>query len=768
MMVSLSISSLAALFTLAPVATDAFSSVPTGQGARRRIHDYSSTTSSPVFRTPVAISSTTDAQLPDAAFQTLPFNTFAGQIEEALKDRFGEENISRVLQCWRMLDADHQTVLDVQDLFSDQGNSVEGESLRKQQCNSYVPGLTLKEFWDTNEEQQFDWTRKLESKYSVIKREFQSVMAKPDLLQKKGNNVWSAALTEEAASYGEGWKTLVLMDRSVWDETNCNLFPKTAQAVRDCGVPAVEVFFASMQPNSRIQPHSDFTNFVLTSHLAVDIPYSGENKCRLRVGDTERQWINGHVSVFDTSIWHDAVNDSDLTRYILMMRVWHPDLTDVERQALQFIYDALDIPELASPYPNEREAAQKLADERKTFPTISRGNSKSVRGFGAGGFGGGANKQKKKGGGKSSQRFDTSLQAHASSNEAPSESGDSNIFKDKEMARRIMYNQQARCRESMHYQIIAAKETEALAQRMEDTYPDRFTFHPTQWDKFPDGTDQIEIGGFTPQNLLSGEHVLFLASFHNNDVTLSQFQVMICLLQSFIESLTVVLPFSPVGTMERVIREGQVATAATYAHMFSSLPSCGRPTRLMVYDLHTLQNRFYLHGNAVASLHSAIPLLKERLKSHKVNCVAFPDDGAAKRFGSFFEDMEVIVCGKTRGEGDERTVVIQDGNATNKHIVIVDDLVQTGGTLYETGKVLEAAGATSVHAFCSHAVFPNDSWKRFNKGGDRECFETFWVTNSIPTVTDQLPVKDGVFEILDLMDLIINDLDHYSSNKPLK
>ena len=106
--------------------------------------------------------------------------------------------------------------------------------------------------------------------------------------------------------------------------------------------------------------------------------------------------------------------------------------------------------------------------------------------------------------------------------------------------------------------------------------------------------DNIEIGGFTPQNLVSGEHVLFLASFHNNDVTLSQFQVMITLLLSFIESMTVVLPYSPVGTMERVVREGQVATAATYAHMFSSLPSCGRPTRLMVYDLHTLQNRFYL------------------------------------------------------------------------------------------------------------------------------------------------------------------------------
>lgn len=161
-------------------------------------------------------------------------------------------------------------------------------------------------------------------------------------------------------------------------------------------------------------------------------------------------------------------------------------------------------------------------------------------------------------------------------------------------AHRIMWNQHSRKRQSMQYRIISSEACETMARRMEQVYPDRFTFHPTRWEKFPDGTDNIEIGGFSPQNLLSGEHVLFLASFHNNDVTLSQFQVIICLLQSFIESLTVVLPYYPVGTMERVTKEGTVATAATYAHMFSSLPNCGRPTRLMVYDLHTLQNRFYL------------------------------------------------------------------------------------------------------------------------------------------------------------------------------
>jgi len=140
-----------------------------------------------------------------------------------------------------------------------------------------------------------------------------------------------------------------------------------------------------------------------------------------------------------------------------------------------------------------------------------------------------------------------------------------------ETAKEKLYQQLIRNRESIRYQIIAAEECEGLARRMAKEYPDRFVFHPTKWGKFPDGTDNIEIGGFSDsqnrnRNLLSGERVLFLASFHSNDTTLSQFMVMITLLQSFIESLTVVLPFSPVGTMERVTKEGQVATAATYAH----------------------------------------------------------------------------------------------------------------------------------------------------------------------------------------------------------
>lgn len=313
------------------------------------------------------------------------------------------------------------------------------------------------------------------------------------------------------------------------------------------------------------------------------------------------------------------------------------------------------------------------------------------------------------------------------------------------------------------YQIVAAPEMESLAQQIVEAYPSRFRLWPTQWKKFPDGTDNIEIGGFSPTNHISGENVLMLASFHNNDVTLSQFSVMITLLQSFIKTFTVVLPFSPVGTMERVTTEGQVATANTYAQMFSNLPSCGKPTRLITYDLHTLQNRFYLHGNAIASLQTSIPLLIKKIKEEgRIDCIAFPDDGAAKRFGSMFKGLgfEIVTCGKTR-DGDKRVVTIQDGNCKGKNVVIVDDLVQTGGTLYECGVALLKSGATSVSCFVAHGVFPAESWKRFLKNGDRGCFERFYLTDSIPSVTKVLP-KDDVYCVLPLRDIIVEDLDKYS------
>jgi aspartate beta-hydroxylase len=314
--------------------------------------------------------------------------TFAGQVEQALLQRFSSNDIQRVLESWRLLDMDYEHKAFVGDQQNPPINDVLN-SRCYQHAPSFVPGLKAVAWWDNVEKDypavDYAWAKSLSKSFKDIRKEFLSVMSSPEKLQ-EGNNIWAGALTTDAASYGEGWKTLVLVNRGQWDETNAKLFPVTSRAIHESGTPAAEVFFASMKPRSEIKPHSDFTNFVLTSHLPLVIPENGKNKCRLSVGDETRQWIEGEIMMFDTSIYHDAINESDEMRYILMLRVWHPDLTDNERNALQFIYDCLEIPELLSEDPATVLLAEQKAKMMREFPlkiesgggfgSAKRGNNK--------------------------------------------------------------------------------------------------------------------------------------------------------------------------------------------------------------------------------------------------------------------------------------------------------------------------------------------------------------------------------------------------------
>jgi phosphoribosylpyrophosphate synthetase len=249
---------------------------------------------------------------------------------------------------------------------------------------------------------------------------------------------------------------------------------------------------------------------------------------------------------------------------------------------------------------------------------------------------------------------------------------------------------------------------------------------------------------------------------------------LVTLCESFILSLTIALPYYPHGTMERVEREGEVATASTVARIISHLPSCGSPARVMLYDLHALQNRYYFHGNAAASLHSTVPMLLSALNadaarmpdaaSGRVSAIAFPDDGAAKRFGKLFvqEGFPIIICGKVR-DGDKRIVRIMEGECKDHHVLIVDDLTRSGGTLYQCGKVLRESGAVGVSAFVAHVAMPPEVCKKFFKKGDLGAgeyaiFDTFYTTDSNPIVADNLP-KEDVFQVLDLVPRLMEDLD---------
>lgn len=89
---------------------------------------------------------------------------------------------------------------------------------------------------------------------------------------------------------------------------------------------------------------------------------------------------------------------------------------------------------------------------------------------------------------------------------------------------------------------------------------------------------------------IRGQHVAFLASFSSPAVIFEQLSIIYALPRMFVASFTLVLPFFPTGTLERMEDEGDIATAFTLARILSNIPiSRGGPTSLVIFDIHALQ-----------------------------------------------------------------------------------------------------------------------------------------------------------------------------------
>jgi len=267
------------------------------------------------------------ARLSGLRSQSISDKDTVAAIYHALENRYGRA------RCLRVLDSL---------TFSAKGQEYTryhpGKGLQK--ASSYIANLTAEPFYDLNAE-HFSWMRELESHSSTIRAELSNALSDPDLPE-LGNHIWAAAAREEAIAYGPDWKTLVLQDRCHWEETNCKLFPKTVELVKRSKVPSVEVFFARQEPLTGIKPHTDNTNFILTSHLGLEVP---EGQCWMQVGIFKRNWLNGCGMIADTSFIHSTANESESqTRYVLIIRFWHHDLSNTEKYALQFLFEALEDP----------------------------------------------------------------------------------------------------------------------------------------------------------------------------------------------------------------------------------------------------------------------------------------------------------------------------------------------------------------------------------------------------------------------------------------
>ncbi len=272
------------------------------------------------------------------------------------------------------------------------------------------------------------------------------------------------------------------------------------------------------------------------------------------------------------------------------------------------------------------------------------------------------------------------------------------------------------------------------------------------WKRFPDTFPNSFIHDVAS---LQDAHVSFLACFDTPDTIFEQISMMYALAALRPRSLRFLLPYFPTGTMERVDHEGQVATASTLAQMISAVAPAGPgPVPLTIWDIHALPIRHYFGQNISPKFKTGTKLLKERLKGQDVS-IAFPDEGAWKRFKAMFQDeagqplFPFIICRKVR-DGERRVVTVSEGEPAGRNVVIVDDLIHSGGTTLDCLRALKAAGAREVSAFATHGVLEDGAWKKFLDAG----FARVWITDSCPTAADVN--GKGPFEVLSLVPSMIN------------
>jgi aspartate beta-hydroxylase len=139
------------------------------------------------------------------------------------------------------------------------------------------------------------------------------------------------------------WSAFYLIEDGEPHPVNAARCPRTLDALADaplCRMPGwtPSVHFSLLRPGARIPPHTGMLNTRLICHLPLIVPPG----CALRVGAETRAWEEGKTLIFDDSIEHEAWNDSDRLRVILLFDIWRPELTEAERAAVSAMFAAID------------------------------------------------------------------------------------------------------------------------------------------------------------------------------------------------------------------------------------------------------------------------------------------------------------------------------------------------------------------------------------------------------------------------------------------
>ncbi|WP_185864577.1 ribose-phosphate diphosphokinase [Blattabacterium cuenoti] len=177
------------------------------------------------------------------------------------------------------------------------------------------------------------------------------------------------------------------------------------------------------------------------------------------------------------------------------------------------------------------------------------------------------------------------------------------------------------------------------------------------------------------------------------------------------------------------------------AKLIANLMVASGAKRVMTMDLHAdqIQGFFDIPVDHLYASRIFIDYIK-KLNMDQLT-IASPDMGGAKRARSYagYLGTDVVICYKERKKANEIEFMNLIGNVKNKNIILIDDMVDTAGTLTEAANLIKKQGARSVRAIATHPVLSGNSYEKI-KNSD---LEELVITDTIP-----LKGKNGKMKVL--------------------
>ena len=247
--------------------------------------------------------------------------------------------------------------------------------------------------------------------------------------------------------------------------------------------------------------------------------------------------------------------------------------------------------------------------------------------------------------------------------------------------------------------------------------------------KFSDGEIYVEIN----ENI-RGNNIFIIQSISSpaNDNLLEMLLCIDALKRSSAKNITAVIPYFGYARQDRKV----VPRTSISAKLISNLITKAGADRVVTVDLHAgqIQGFFDIPVDNLFATPIFARHIKKKVKSKKIICVA-PDVGGTERARALGKILNVglAIVDKRRPKPGQSQVMNVIGDVKDQTCIIVDDIIDSGGTIVNAAKALKARGAKDVYVYITHGVLSGDAVKKIKNSVIKNLVITDTINNSEKT-----------------------------------